>query len=75
MSGHFEDTPTDTTDIPTKTSKLIKAYNNVFKAKMAMEDMEMINAKMDGDFHRLLTEISFLTDKELQYERFIRRIT
>lgn len=42
---------------------------------MAMEDLQMMNAKMDGDFHRLLTELSSLTDKELQHERFLRRIT
>ncbi len=42
---------------------------------MAMEDLELMNAKMDGDFHRVLTEISALTDKELQYEGFLRRIT
>ena len=72
----MEQTPKADSRVASKTHKLIKAYNNVFKAKTAMEDLELMNAKMDGDFHRLLSELSSLTDKEMQkYEGLIRRVS
>lgn len=72
----MEETPNADSRVTSKTHKLIKAYNNVFKAKTAMEDLELMNAKMDGDFHRLLSELSSLTDKEMQkYEGLIRRVS
>ena len=70
------ETPNANSRLACKTHKLIKAYNNIFKAKVAMEDLELMNAKMDGDFHRLLSELSSLTDKEIQkYEGLIRRVS